>query len=170
MAETLVRLTHHRIDPRDEIGDVFGLLHRGLNDSEFVTAEARDKIRLADTAAQPDRHGLQQFIADRMAQRIVDTLEFVDVDIEHRELTTLSNAPELLFEPLAEQGAVGKIGQRIVVRKMNDLLLGSSALCDVFMGCHPTAICRLVMGDLDRTSVSDARDRNFFRRHVVQDT
>ena len=32
------------------------------------------------------RHGLQQLIADMVSERVVDALEFVDVDIEQREL------------------------------------------------------------------------------------
>ena len=58
----------------------------GLDDGEFVAAEPGDEIGLADAAAQPAGDAFQQFVADRVAERVVDALEFVDVDIEHGEL------------------------------------------------------------------------------------
>ena len=99
-----------------------GLCDAGLHDGEFVAAEPGDEIGLPDAAAQAGRHGLEQFVADGMAERIVDALEFVDVDIEHRKLLAALDALELAFELLAKQHAVRQIGQRVVMRQMRDLL------------------------------------------------
>ena len=62
-----------------------------LHDGEFVAAEAGDKIGGDDAAAQTLRHRFQQFVADQVAERIVDALEFVDVDIEHRQMLIRSD-------------------------------------------------------------------------------
>ncbi len=62
-----------------------------------------------------------------MAERIVDALELVDVDIEHCQLLARPDRIERLLQPLAEQDPVGQLGQRVVMRQMGDLLL--RALC-----------------------------------------
>src|SRR5579863_4114601 len=112
---------------------------------------------------QPGRHRLQQLIPDGMTERIVDTLEFVDVDVEHGELTATLDTLKLQFEPFPEQGAVWQVGERVVVGKMGDLLLGNPSLGDVFMRRHPTTIRRLLMRNLHPASVCDTRDINPFR-------
>src|SRR5438445_5730171 len=38
-----------------------------------------------------------------VAERIIDALEFVDVDIEHRKLAAAADLVQLAFEPVAEQ-------------------------------------------------------------------
>ena len=85
-------------------------------------------------------HHLEQLVADRMAERVVDALEAVEIEIEHRELVAAADAGQRLGEPLAEQHAVGQIGQRVVARHMRDLLLGALALGDVVVGGDPAAV------------------------------
>ena len=70
---------------------------RGLNDGEFVAAEPRDEVGGGHAAGQARRHGLQQFIADQVAERIVNALEFVDVDVVHRQLLARGDAGQLRF-------------------------------------------------------------------------
>ena len=79
------------MDPRHEVRDIRRPLDRGLNDRKFVAAEPGNDIGLVEAAAQATGHGLQQFIADRMTERVVDALEFIDVDIEHRQLLAALN-------------------------------------------------------------------------------
>ncbi len=57
---------------------------RGGDDGEFVAAEPRDQIVAAQRAAQPLRDVADQLVADRMAERVVDVLEVIEVDVEHR--------------------------------------------------------------------------------------
>ena len=57
---------------------------RGGNHGEFVAAEPRDEIVAAQRVRQPQRDVADQLVADRMAERIVDVLEMVEVDVEHR--------------------------------------------------------------------------------------
>ena len=106
---------------------------------------------------QAGRHRFQQLVADRVAERIVDALEFVDVDIEHRELLAGVASLQLALEPFAEQGAVRQIGQRVVMGEVRDALLGAPALGDVFMGGHPSAVRQRLVDDLDRAAVGVSR-------------
>ena len=61
------------------------LLHAVHDDGELVAAQARDGVGLARAAAQPLGHDLEQLVADGMAERIVDALEMIEIEAEHRQ-------------------------------------------------------------------------------------
>jgi len=58
------------------------LLGRTLEDSKLVAAQARDRFRLSDLAAQPLGHGPEQLVADRMPERVVDVLEVIEIEVK----------------------------------------------------------------------------------------
>src|SRR5579864_7964883 len=93
-----------------------------------------------------------------MTERVVDALEFVDIDVEHRELTAAPDTLKFQFEPFAEQGAVWQVGQCVVVGKVSNLLLGYPSLRDVFVRRHPSAVLGLFVRDLHPAPVSDGSD------------
>ena len=66
-----------------------------------------------------------------MAERVVDALELVDVDIEQGELLAAGDLLQLAFDLFAEQHAVRQVGQRVVMREMRDLFVGAPALGDI---------------------------------------
>ena len=89
------------------------------DDGELVAADAGDQIVAAHGVGQPLRHRADQFVADRMAERVVDVLEVVEVDVEHgRRRAALAHVGDHRFEPLAEEDAVGQAAQRIVQGEM----------------------------------------------------
>ena len=147
------------------------LLDRGLNDGEFVAAEPRRHVGFLEAAAQALGDRLQQLIADRMAERVVDALELVDVDIEHGQLLARPYRLERLFQPLAEQDPVRQFGQRVVMRQMRDLLLGAPALGDVLDGRDPSAALQRPVDDLDRAAARRFRElpRGLAERHLLDD-
>ena len=57
-----------------------------LHDGEFVAAEAGHRVGAAHHALQALGHRAQQRVADRMAERIVDALEAVEIEEHDREL------------------------------------------------------------------------------------
>ena len=65
-------------------------------------AEPGDGAPRADAAPEPARHLLQQHVADRVAERIVDALEMIEVEVEHREGAVLADATERARERLEE--------------------------------------------------------------------
>ena len=129
------------MDPLHQIGDIGRPIHRGLNDGKFVAAKPRNDVGFPQTASQALRHGLQQFVAALMSERVVDALEFVEVQIEHRELLAAPDALQRLLELLAEEQPVGQVSQRVVVRQMRDPLLRKLAVGDVLD--HAQQILRL---------------------------
>ena len=60
-----------------------------------------------------------ELVADRMAERVVDVLEMVEVDVEHRRRRAA--APDLgdhRLQPLAEEVPVRQAAQRVVQREI----------------------------------------------------
>ncbi len=94
-----------------------------------------------DRAADALRDDPEQLVADRMAERVVDALEVVEVEIEHRHrLGGLLHARQPLGHLLAQQHAVGKLRQRVVARHVRDALFGAMALGDVLVDRDPAAL------------------------------
>ena len=89
-----------RLDKRRGVGR---LLHLRHDDGEFVAAEAGDGVGLARAAAQAVGDQLEQFVADRMAERIVDALELIEIEAQHREALAALDALELVIQPLAQR-------------------------------------------------------------------
>src|SRR5438309_4938072 len=74
-----------------------------------------------------------------MAQGVVDVLEVVEIDEQHRELSRASVEPYgRMIDPIPEQGLVGKTGEGIVQGLMGELLLELLLLRDVSEAPHPT--------------------------------
>ena len=68
---------------------------------------------------QPQRDVADQLVADRMAERVVDVLEMVEIDVEHgRRRAAALDLADHRFEPLAEKVTVRQAAQRIVQREI----------------------------------------------------
>jgi hypothetical protein len=108
-----------------------------LHDCKFVPAQARHRIIGSYHPLQPFRDRAKQRVADRMAKRIVDALEPIEIEKHHRDAIAPAKR---LFHLILEQHAIGQIGQRVVPRHMDDLGLGLAAFGDIFVGRDPAAI------------------------------
>ena len=132
----------HRLD--DAVGDRGGigrLVDRPQQQREFVAAEPRQHVGLARRAPEPGRGLLQHLVADGMAQRVVDRLEVVEVDAEHRgHLAALERRLRSLAISSRNCDAVGQVGQRIVARQMADARFLLALLGDVLVRRDPAAI------------------------------
>ena len=109
----------------DAAGDRLQRIGIGLamgDDGEFVAAEAGHQILAAHDAAQPLGDVEDELVADVMAERVVDVLEVIEVDVEHRRRRAAgAHIVDHGFEPLAEIDAVGQAADRIVQRQMAQL-------------------------------------------------
>ena len=88
-------------------------------DRELVAAEPRERCpRRAARLGRRSRDRAQQLVAGRVAEAVVDRLEVVEVDEQHRELVArgAAVARERLLEAVLEQRPVGEPGQRVVER------------------------------------------------------
>jgi hypothetical protein len=118
---------------------------------ELVAADARDGVVVAQRRAQPARDLLQQLVADVVAQRIVDELEAVEVDEQHRHLLVEPlRLRQRLAQPIHQHRAVGQAGERVVVRQVLDARLLRLALGDVLDHAGaPHVAARAVAHDVD---------------------
>ena len=89
------------------------------DDGEFVAAEPRHQVVAAQRARQAQRDVADQLVADRMAERVVDVLEVVEVDVEYRgRRGAVRDFLDHRLQPLAEKDAVGQPAQRVVHGQM----------------------------------------------------
>ena len=91
----------------------------GGDDGELVAAEAGDQIVAAHDAAQALRDVENELVADMVAERVVDVLEMIEIDVEHRRgRTAAAHLADHGFEPLAEIDAVGQAADRVMQREV----------------------------------------------------
>ena len=168
MAEALIGRADRLEDAADEHHHVVGIRDAGLDDGELVAAEPGHEIGFPHAAGEAGGDRFQQRVADHVAERIVDALELVDVDVEHGQLAFRRDLGQFPLEPLVEQRAVRQVGQRIVMGEVGDAFLGAAAFGDVFMGRQPAAVGHRLVDDLDRAPVGRRDDHGVAPGDVAQ--
>ena len=82
---------------------------------KLVSSQAGDRVASADRLLEAGRKRSQELVAVVVPERVVDLLEMVEVDEEDREGARLAPVShDRLLDPVAEERAVGKTGQRVV--------------------------------------------------------
>ncbi len=113
---------------------------------ELVSTEARDQLRFAGDPHQPLGHQGKEEITGFVTHRVVDRLEAVDIEQDHRDDT--GGAPpgcHRARQPCCETRAVGKTGQRIVqILTRRSRSRGSGRRTRV---TPPTLLGRTALGD-----------------------
>ena len=118
---------HERHDVA-EIGDV------DERDGEFVAAQPGEEVAVAQGELDARADLAQHLVAAGMVCRVVDLLELVDVETEHRDLRPVAgHALHGVVQALDECAAIGEPGERIVALEIAHLLLGLPAL----LAAHP---------------------------------
>ena len=113
--------------PRRQLGAID--IRGGQQHRELVAAQPRHGIGRPQGAAQPHRHFLQHLVAGVVAERVVHFLEAVEINQQHGEAALITmRSQDRLLQPVLEQRAIGQIGQRIVIGKIRNALIGQVAL------------------------------------------
>ena len=116
---------------------LLGVADVGLQDHELVAAEPADRVGLAQAGMQALGRRLEQQIAAGQAEGVVDALEAVEVEQQHRGDAVGAPRPrERMVEVVAEQRPIGQPGQRVVPRLVAHLRLGPLQLGDVERDRH----------------------------------
>ena len=137
---------------------------------ELVAAEASGHVRAARAGVESARELDEHLVAGRVAQRVIDRLEVVEVDEDHRRGALVApSARDRLTNLLREHRAVGEAGDGIVKRLMGELCLERLAFAHV-AGAEQDAADVLVVAevreqDLEVAAASVApRERALERR------
>ena len=102
--------------------------------TELVAAEAGDKVRrVREPNLQTIGDGAQQDIAGRVSEPVVDRLEVVEIEEQHRRQVA---ALQLLADPRQEVGTVRETGQRIVIGAVAELPLECAIGGDIAQRQH----------------------------------
>ena len=94
-------------------------------DPELVAAETRRDVARANACADTLGSGDEQIVAGAVAEPVVDRLEVVEVEEEHRRVVGRP-ACERLADAFGEEPAVRQAGERVVVGLVAELLLDRS--------------------------------------------
>ena len=95
---------------------------------EFVAAVAADHIMGPQLPLQATGDFDQQPVTDRVAERVVNVLEAVDVEEQERGALVLVTAGDALADDIPEARPVGQAGERVVKRQPRDMILGGLPL------------------------------------------
>ena len=124
-------------DASGQLAGRFGLHAGSLQEDEFIATDARHGVAFAEIAEQPLGNLLQQQVPGPVAERVVDVLEAVEIDAQHRERHPVAlRQGELACNHVLELRAVRQSGQRVVLREETDTRLGGTALADVAQSRH----------------------------------
>ena len=146
VAVDLERLFHGAKDLLRDPGRPAEIADVGQKDHELVAAFAADGIGGANAGLQPFGDLDQQPVADFVADAVVDFLEAVQIEKQHRDPAAFaSRTGQGLLEAVAQQQPIGQPRQRIVVRQERDLLLGGLVLATHAQGAD---VVREVGGQL----------------------
>src|SRR4051794_27379909 len=78
-------LRHGRENATRQIGRLLAARNIGLQNGEFIAAEACQGVFLADRLLEARGDELQETIASRVAEHVVDALEAVEIEKMQRE-------------------------------------------------------------------------------------
>ena len=115
-------------EPAGQRRRLFGPEQAPLDHRELVAPEPGDGIELPDQCAQPHADRLQQGVANRVAERVVDLLEAVQIQAQKSKRLTLLGACERLVQAETKQAPISQAGQRVMMRQMGDARLDAPPL------------------------------------------
>ena len=131
VVEEIEGVAHFVVDAPAEHFGIRRAGDAGHDDCELVAAEAGNGIGRARHGTQPGTDLADQLVAGGVAERVVDRLEAVEIEIEERSAPPCPRAKQRFGELLLEEEAVGEAGERIVEGDELDLVLSALALGDV---------------------------------------
>lgn len=95
----LAHTAHRHLDLLGHMGRLLGIGQR-QHDDEFIAALARDRVFFPQHRLQAARNLHQQLVSDLMAERVVDVLEVVQIEIQQCQvLAAALGEPQGLAEP-----------------------------------------------------------------------
>src|SRR6185312_3479681 len=115
---------HRRDDLARNEAALLARMYPFENDDELVARKARDEVGRAHRRRQASAELAQHVVAGRMAERVVDPLEAVDVEEQQRDLPLAAlRAAQRSGDAVVERVTVRQTGQRVLLREPLELSL-----------------------------------------------
>ena len=127
---------------------------------------AADRIRLAHAGGQAPGDRAQHLVADGVAERVVDVLEAIAIEEQHREPAAVAaRQRDRPREPIVQQQPVRQVGQRVVLGEVQHLQAALARHDDVAEHDHGAEDVALAIVNrrrrmLDRRFVAVAADQD----------
>ena len=153
--------------------DVGTVLDVGHQHRELVAASTRNDVLRPQQPAEPLRDFAQHMVALFVAEAVVDFLEAIQVDREHRTGGIAQRAGgERRIATQCQQAPVRQSGEVIVMRVMQRLLLAVTQAVDIGEDQHVLAVAdgarsQLAPHRLDRLPTCAAQQLHFARSRVI---
>ena len=150
----------------DALGDAGGVrLASVMSSSRTVNSSPPSRASVSPGRMQllePPRDADQELVAGLVAEAVVDRLEAIEIEVQHREQRPAQRAPRAVkqvLQAVEEQRAVRQAGERIVERLALELRLGLLALGDVARDAEraddvPPPIAQRQLGGRDPADVA----------------
>jgi hypothetical protein len=105
-----------------------GLVTGRQDEGEFIAAHPGDE-GIVGGMLQAPRDGAEQLVANDVAEQVVGLLEVIEVDRQKRKArAVLFGLGEGLSDLLGEGGAIGQIGERVMMGEMGDVAVPGEEL------------------------------------------
>jgi hypothetical protein len=128
----------HELASSDEIDQARSRFPRSLlvrvyqQDPELVASKPSDDVALAHPTREQARNLDERLIAGLVAERVVDVLQAVQIDEQHRRtLAVTLNAVDQPLERAHEAAAVGKVDEEVLMRQLIELVAALLELRDL---------------------------------------
>ena len=94
------------------------------NQGEFITTQTSHSVLRARDRLEPRRDASKEGISDCMAETVIDRLEPINVEIEHRQESPIAlRIGERLLQAVVEELPVWQPGEEVVICQVKQLLV-----------------------------------------------
>ena len=121
---TTIGALERMVDAPGRLVHLLGALDALEDHDEFIAAHAHHHVLGAHGGADALRHGLQELVAGLVAARVVDVLEAIEIQEQHREHgAVLLGFLDGLRQVRLQVQAIRQPGELVVVREVIELLV-----------------------------------------------
>ncbi len=107
----------------------FGVGEVRQEHDKLIAASAGQHRSIGQGLLQPDRHGAQDLVAESTAEGVVDHLEMVEIEVQHRHgPLELKRGGQSLARPIFEQAQIGQPRQAVEVSHVVGTFLRRNSL------------------------------------------
>src|ERR1700732_3006741 len=78
-------------------GGAVKLIGAELQQGKLIASQSRDRINGPHACSDPVGYRLQERVPDRVAQRVIDLLEVIEIEVENGQCLSTLDAAERLF-------------------------------------------------------------------------